>query len=227
MGVQFLDDAARAGFQAAVETVETASAVEVVIAVRRQSSRYLHANVIVGGVVAFAALAIMLFAEASFGLASILVDPFVVGLAAGALVELAPGLKRILTPRGVRHAHVLQAARAAFVERGVHNTRERSGLLVYISWLEQELALVPDGGLAMAMDASTLAGIESQLTRAIRAGGGAVATALAGTASTFAASMPRAEDDVNELPDAIDSDLARHERQAKRAARGAAPRGSA
>ncbi|HVK83824.1 MAG TPA: hypothetical protein VM513_06940, partial [Kofleriaceae bacterium] len=90
MGARFVDDDARAAFQTAIEAVEAASAAEVVVAVRRRSAGYLHANLIVGVVIAFAALATMLFADASFSLLSILVDPFVVGGAAGALVELLP-----------------------------------------------------------------------------------------------------------------------------------------
>ncbi|HEY6040115.1 MAG TPA: hypothetical protein VIV58_37790, partial [Kofleriaceae bacterium] len=66
MATQFLDADARAAFARAVETIENASAVEVVIAIRQRSAAYRHANVIVGAVVAFAGLAAMLFAEHTF-----------------------------------------------------------------------------------------------------------------------------------------------------------------
>lgn len=207
MTARFLDDEARAAFQKAVESIESASAVEVVIAVRRRSARYLHANLIVGALVAFAGLAAMLYSEWEFGLLSILIDPFAVGLGAGALVELAPGIKRVLSPRAVRRREVERAARATFVERGVHNTLERSGLLLYISWLEQELVLVPDSGLARAFAPEAVARAEDALVAAMARGGAAVAAELVRVCAPFGEAMPRRADDVNELPDAIDSDL--------------------
>ena len=209
MATKFLDDEARAAFKRAVEAVEDASAVEVVVAVRRRSAAYRHANVVVGAAVAFAGLAATLFSSHAFELISILVDPFVVGLLAGATVELLPAVKRILTPRATRHATVTRAARATFVERGVHNTTGRSGLLVYLSWLEQEAVLVADSGLARELADGDLARAEAELTAAMRAGGAAVARKLEALAGAMTAAMPHRDDDVNELPDAIDSDLER------------------
>lgn len=207
MGARFLDDEARAAFKHAVEAIENASAVEVVVAVRRRSDRYLHANMIVGVAVAFAGLAAMLFSSAEFGLTSILIDPFVVGAVAGATVELLPAVKRALTPATIRRSYVRLAARATFVERGVHNTTGRSGLLVYISWLEQQVALVADGGLDLAFTDDALRAAEAALSSEVHAGGTAVARVLEQLATKLGAAMPRSADDVNELPDAIDSDL--------------------
>jgi len=209
VGARFVDDDARAAFQNAIETVEAASAVEVVVAVRRRSAGYLHANLIVGVVIAFAALATMLFADASFSLLSILVDPFVVGGAAGALVELLPQVKRWLTPLAVRHRMVSRGAHAAFVDRGVHNTIDRSGLLVYISWLEEDVALVADSGLLRALTPEVLHELEEQLTAVMPRGGVEFANALAAMAPRLATAMPRRDGDLNELPDTMDVDLAR------------------
>ena len=199
MGAKFLDDAARRAFKHAIETIENASSVEVVVAMRQRSARYLHANVLVGVGVAMAGLAAMLFASHEFGLTSILVDPFVVGLVAAILVEQVSPLVRLLTPRSWRQRAVLRAARATFVERGVHHTTGRTGVLVYISWLEHEIALVPDGGIHVP-----LAAAQVELTEAMRRGGAAVAARLEALAPEFAADLPHRDDDVNELPDDID-----------------------
>ncbi|MBA3457928.1 MAG: hypothetical protein H0T42_32900, partial [Deltaproteobacteria bacterium] len=207
MGARFLDDEAHAAFKETIEDIESASAVEVVVAMRRRSAGYLHANLIVGLVIAFAGLAAMLFASYPFGLVAILVDPFVVGAVAGAVVELLPIVKRVLTPQQVRRRHVEHAARATFVDRGVHNTTDRSGLLVYISWLEQQVALVADSNLEKAFTAEALRQAESALTSAMARGGVAVARELGKLETALAAAMPRRADDLNELPDALDSDL--------------------
>lgn len=212
MTAGLLDAAARTAFAQAIAAIEAASGVEVVVAVRRRSAAYRHANVAIAGLVAFAGLAAMLFGDHVFTLTSILVDPFVLGGLAGTVVELLPGLKRALAPAAMRHREVVRAARATFVERGVHHTRDHSGLLVYISWLEREIVLIPDSGLEPGMTGEPRARAERALTAAMAAGGAAVARELAGLVPALATAMPRRGDDVNELSDAIDSDLHGHDR---------------
>jgi putative membrane protein len=207
VSARFLDDAARAAFAKAVSTIEDASALEVVIAVRRKSAGYRLVNAVIGAVVAFVALATVLYVDHEFSTASILIDPFVSGLLAAALIELAPAIKRLVASPDVQETEVRRGARATFVERGVHNTRDRSGVLVYISWLEQRVCVVPDSGLAQALPAAAVERLELQLTAAMRSGGAAVARALEQALIKITPAMPRRADDVNELPDAIDSDL--------------------
>lgn len=197
MSAQFLDDAARAGFTRAIADIEAASSVEVVVAFRRRSSTYHHANIIVAAAAAFVSLAIMLFVDHAFSLAAILIDPFVMAVLAGVAVEWLPGIKRVLTRYATRHSKVERSARATFIERNVHATRDRTGLLVYISWLEQDIVLVADVGLALP------AGAEGKLAEAMRGGGAAVAKALGSLAASLGDAAPRRSDDINELPDAI------------------------
>lgn len=197
MSAKFLDDAARAAFARAIADIEATSSVEVVVAFRHQSAPYRHANLIVAAVVAFVSLAVMLFVDHQFSLAAILVDPFIMAIVAGLALERLPGLKRLLTPRARRHDEVERAACATFIERGVHATRDRTGMLVYISWLEQDIALVPDIGVHLPADA------EAKLTAAMANGGEAVARELATYAKLFAESAPRRVGDTNELPDAL------------------------
>ena len=196
-------------FERAIRTIESVSAVELVLAVRRRSYPYRNANLVVGAVIAFLGLAAMLFSHEPFGLAAILVDPFIVGIAAGALVELLPGVKRLLTPHAWRRRHVDRAARATFVERGVHATESRGGMLVYISWLEQQVAIVADIGLARTLPVDAIAELERDMSAAMRHGGARCAERLEKFSRELAVAMPRRLDDVNELPDAIDSDLVR------------------
>jgi putative membrane protein len=206
---KFLDVSARAAFAKAIETIERGSAAEVVVAVRRRSAGYRHANAILGVAVAAAGLAAMLFGAYTFSLSSILIDPFVVGGIAAGLVELLPGFKRAVSPRSLREREVLRAARATFLERGVHRTRDHSGLLVYISWLERAVVLVPDAGLERVVAAELFADATRALTAALADGGAAVARELERFAPQIAAALPARADDTNELPDDIDSDLER------------------
>ena len=204
MSAEFLDEDARKAFKDTIETLERTSGVEVVVALRRRSASYFHANLAVGALIAFAGLAAMLFVDYTFSLTAILFDPFIVGAAAAGLVSWLPAVKRLLTRPATRTHHVRTAARSTFIERGVHNTRDRSGLLVYISWLEQEIALVADSGLEIAWTTAEIDAAARELTRTMRSGGVAVARALASLGPRLALAVPRRETDTNELPDAID-----------------------
>ena len=77
-----------------------------------------------------------------------------VALALGAAFALAswlahrtPGLMRAFVPAARRRKHVERAAAEHFLAEAVHGTRGRTGLLVYLSLLEEQVALIPDLGL--------------------------------------------------------------------------------
>jgi putative membrane protein len=200
----FLAHGADAELRRAIETVEKASSAEIVIAVRRRSARWLHAHVIVGAVAAFAALGFLLWDEHVFSLTSLWIDPFVVGLAAGAAVRVLPWLQRGLTPRRVRRRAVRRAAMVAFHERGVRRTRARTGVLVYISLLERMAELVPDDGVLRAAPIDAWREAAQRIDAAVARGGAETATAIAKLAGVLAPCLPCPPDDVNELPDDID-----------------------
>ncbi len=207
MATRFLDDAARAALKAAIESIEADSSAEVVIALRRQSSGHLLANLVFGAVAAFAALAYMLYAPHRFSLLSILIDPFIIGLGLGWLVEWLPPLKRRLVPAARRRYAVERGAKATFFDRGVANTRGRSGVLVYLSWLEQQAVVLADSGLPATWRDGPRQALEAELSAAMAAGGVAVARVLQSAGPLLAEAAPRSADDVNELPDTIDAPL--------------------
>src|SRR5262245_17447895 len=66
--------------------------------------------------------------------------------AAAACANLPP-LRRLLTSRRMREENVHDAARALFVDRGVTRTSGRTGILVYLSALEQDVEVVTDIGV--------------------------------------------------------------------------------
>lgn len=208
MSARFLDDAARAQLAEAIAAIERGSAAEVVVAVRRRSAVYGEIHAAFAVVAAFAALAVMLFTDHVFALTSILVDPFIAAALAAGAIELVPAVVRAGTTSGRKRRAVLRAARATFVERGVHNTRERTGVLVYLSLLERDAVVLGDSGVERKLSTEAHARIERALAAAIATGGAACARVLAELAPVLAAVLPRGDDDMNELPDALDSDLA-------------------
>jgi putative membrane protein len=204
MASGFLANGADAELKRAITTVEACSSAEIVIAVRRRSARWHHAHLIVGAVVAFAALSFMLWDEHVFALASIWIDPFVAGAVAGAAVQLLPMLQRALTPRRARRKAVRRAALVAFHERGVRRTTGRTGVLVYVSLLERMAEVVPDDAVLRAAPLDEWRAATHEIDLAVARGGRATAAAIAALADVLGPCLPVSADDVNELPDDID-----------------------
>ncbi|MCA9714567.1 MAG: hypothetical protein H6713_15885 [Myxococcales bacterium] len=202
-----LDEGTRARLVRAVEAVEARSSVELVIAVRPQAASYLHASLLVGALLSYAALLYMLFAPPIFELvwiALIVAASFAVGTLFG---RVAPGLTLRLVGRRRVAGRVLEAARATFVERGVSRTRGRTGVLVYVAQRERRCALVPDIGVSARLPAEVWAELEGRfaalaLPRRITAAAiEPLARAIEATGESFERHLPRDEDDINELED--------------------------
>ena len=209
----WLDSPAEHALTGAVAELESGSAVEVVIAVRRIARPWARVPLAAGAVSAWATLAFMLYGAPTFSLASFLVDPVLVGLlAAAATTVIAPPL-RWFVPAAARRRAAASAARATFVERGVHRTHARTGVLVYCALAEQMAAVVPDTGVAGALPAAVLTEWERRIEQAIAHGGAATADAIRSIAPVLGAALPRAHDDRNELPDAVEHDVPRRPRR--------------
>ena len=202
---RFLTDEGKAALRKAVEDVEAQSAAELIIAVRARSASYLHADVLMAGVAAFATLAFLLFSDYVFALHWIAVDPLLVGTVVGLLTSRLPGLRRVLTPSAVRMRWVIRAARAAFVEHGTHHTKSGTGILLYISVLEKQTLLIGDRVIDSLVPAGELRKANEELQRALAESedAGALAAAVGPLKTLLESYVPREENDVNELPDVV------------------------
>ncbi|HEU4580536.1 MAG TPA: hypothetical protein VFS67_19905 [Polyangiaceae bacterium] len=201
---RFLGEEGKRALQAAVERIEAGSAAEAVVVVPVQSGCYLHADLLGGIICGWLGLGFLLLSPWFFSLASIWLDPLVCGLLGAGLVSRVPGLRRWLTPAKWRREGVLRCAQAAFVERRISETRDRSGLLIYVSQLEREAVVLADLGLRQAVSSSDWQRLESALRDAARAGDASrAARALSDFALVAQAALPRRADDLNELADSV------------------------
>ncbi len=131
----------------AVREAERGTAAEMIVVVAARSGSYLDVALAVGAAVAVLALLVALFAPAPFHPVAIAVEmPLVFGLAAW-VAHRTPSLLRALAPAARARRQVERAAADHFVREAVHGTRGRTGLLVYVSRLEERVALLSDLGL--------------------------------------------------------------------------------
>lgn len=138
-------------FSEAVERVvgqaERGTSAELIVVVAARSGSYLDVALAVGGLAASAVLLVALFAPATFHPLAVAVEVPVAFALAAWMAHRLPGLLRVLTPAARARSQVERAAAAHFVSEAVHGTRGRTGLLIYLSLLEERVVLLPDLGL--------------------------------------------------------------------------------
>src|SRR5262249_20568450 len=149
--------------------------------------------------------AFLLYSPWSFAFRYFLIDPVLMGSIVAFIVSQSPGLKRAFMLRGERRNALEKAARATFVEKGVHHTQGRRGLLVYFSLLEQEVMLVPDTGIEQNIPAGTFQPAVEMMKKSLAQGADAavVAPQLTTLKTVLQQALPRDVNDINELPDEI------------------------
>ncbi|WP_293898250.1 TPM domain-containing protein [Phenylobacterium sp.] len=121
------------------------------------------------------------------------------------VVSIHP-IRRALTPRGMKRDRVRMRAEEQFIAKNLHATRERTGVLIYVSAAERMAELIADEAIhAQAPDGTwdkALAALTAGLRRGEAAAG--FAAAIGQCADVLAERFPaRPDDNPNELPDAV------------------------
>jgi putative membrane protein len=202
----FFDDATKARTAEAVKTLEAGTSAEVVVTVRGTSGHYRHADYLVGFLLAMATLIAMLYVEMEFPLEAFPVDVFLSFLVGTFLSASVPFVRRLFLSRRFQQEAVQMAARATYVDLGITQTSRRTGILVFVSLFERRVELLADVGVDIAALNPEWEEARGKLAAAVSSESPEPffeALKLLGVA--LARVLPRAEDDVNELPDALHS----------------------
>lgn len=199
-----LEPAARESIRAAIAAIEARTAAEIVVSVTRRSQLHALPPALLGVTAALALHAYLLFAEPEFPLDWLLALPPAAGALAALAGCLAP-LQRRLTPASLRRRGVLLAGQATFYRREVGRTRDRVGVLVFLSLVEGQAEVVADAGVLRARPVDAWDEAVAAIDRALAAGGrpDAVVAALHGLGDVLARCLPRRDDDTDELADEV------------------------
>lgn len=126
------------------------------------------------------------------------------GAATGLLTVAAlPGLRRLLIPAAVLDRRVDRRAASAFLEEEIFDTRDRTGVLLFVAFFEHRVRILADSGVEQRVDAGVWASIAGELTRGLRAGRAreALIEAIEACGAALERSIARRPDDANELSD--------------------------
>jgi putative membrane protein len=122
-----------------------------------------------------------------------------------AIVVSIPPVRRWLTPAGLKRHRVRERAMEQFQSRNLHSTRERTGVLIYVS-LEEHLAeIIADEGIASQVEPAVWARAMAALVDGLRRGdpGSGFAEAVGLCGDVLAAHFPPGDDNPDELPNAL------------------------
>jgi putative membrane protein len=123
-----------------------------------------------------------------------------------ALIAEIPPIHRFLTPAPLKRRRVRRRAAEQFLAKNLHLTRERTGVMIYVSLEERMAELIADEGIAAHVEPHVwdraMAALAEGLKRGEPAAGFAAAIGLCG--DVLAEKFPVGTgDNPNELPDAV------------------------
>lgn len=116
-----------------------------------------------------------------------------------------PFLDRLVVPKKVMAQKVNERAVRHFMESGVYDTKERTGILIFISWLEHRVELLADSGINEKIPQETWNAIVSRIIDGIRSDQLVehLIETIRQCGALLAEHYPIQADDVNELDDDI------------------------
>lgn len=199
------NDSEREEIRRAVAAAEATTSGEIVALVVAESDRYREAEVL-GGVLLSGLLALVVgillhhitvwfFVPAAF----ILFFP------CRLLFVKIPWVKLSVLTRPRLESAVRERCLHAFYEKGLHRTRDETGVLIFISVLERKVWIIGDRGINEKIAPETWRELARELSVGIREGRACVAlvNVIGKCGTSLAEHFPRKEDDINELPDEV------------------------
>ncbi len=204
---RYFSPADHRAIEAAVREAEARSAGEIVPYAVERSDRYLRAlwcAATLGALAASLLAALVRWAGDVWGgpVALWIALPPAAGAALGGLAPLVfPSLRRALVPAEVLAERVHQRATRAFLEEEVFRTRDRTGILIFVSLFEHRVVVLADRGLDGRVTPGQWEDIVLNIAAGMRRGepGPALAEGVRRCAG-LAAQAPPGPDDRDELP---------------------------
>ncbi len=206
---EFFRPEARARVRRAVEHVERVTSAEIVVAIRKRAGSYLAADLGWGAIVAFAALAFIIYAPQPFAPAWIPPDVALVFVLAALFSWQTPTLRRLLCSSRRREENVRRAALEFFHQDKLSRTSGRNAILIVVGVFERRAAVIHDIGVDPEQLGQPFRESVERIERSVR---GLfprledLALAVEALGPALADAMPRRADDVNELPDELEAD---------------------
>lgn len=116
-----------------------------------------------------------------------------------------PALLRLIVPRPVQRGAANERAKRLFLDLGVSETRDRSGVLICLSELEHRVEILGDRGIHEHLGADAWKSLVTELVGSIRRGRAAegLSAVIEHLGKELSTHFPAPPDDTNELPNHV------------------------
>jgi putative membrane protein len=135
-----------AAVSAAIRKAEAQTSGQIVCVLARSSSEYGYIPILWASALALVTPWPLIYFT-PWSVQRIFLLQLVVFLVVGVVLALAP-LRFALVPRAVRRARAHRAALEQFVVRGITRTKNRTGVLIFVSLAERYARIIADEGIA-------------------------------------------------------------------------------
>lgn len=195
-----LDKQAQADLAAAINEQEKRTDAELVTVLAHQADDYRYITTLWAALLSLLVPAVLLFVPHWLTSFEALLLQWGVLLVLAVLFRFKPVQFR-LVPRGLQRQRAASLARTAFLQQGLHHTRDDTGLLIFVSEAEHYVEILADQGIARHVSDEEWQAIVDAFVRRVKAGQVALGFQEAVTAcgDKLAAHVP-ATREKNELP---------------------------
>jgi len=193
-----LDSATTLAISDSVHAIERCSCAEIVVEIRSRSGSYAHADARFASLVALVALIVLLFSPWTFRAGWVVIDVAIAWAIGWFIASRSDFVRRAMTSEGERDGQVHLLASSVFHDRGVANTQDETGVLVYLSLLERRMEVLADRGVLKGVPSLAWNQIVA-IVRARRAGTETLLETLRALTPLLEQHLPIKEGDVDEL----------------------------
>jgi putative membrane protein len=122
-----------------------------------------------------------------------------------ALIAHLPPVRLALVPRAVKRRRASRLAREQFFEQGLHRTRARTGVLIFVAVAEHHVEIIADAGIDALVPQGTWDQAVAGFVERVRSGRIAEGflAAIGEVGDRLAEHFPRPADDTDELPNRL------------------------
>ena len=198
----FLTQSEKARLRDAIRAAEAKTHGEIVTVIARTSGDYFYYPTLWAALIAITSPALLLALPVSPGPLGIIELQLVVFVLLAASLRWPP-IKMRLVPRAVQRLHASRRARDQFHAQGLHRTRERSGVLLFVSVAEHYVEVIADEGIHKRVPEGTWHALVRDFTARVKAGqiGEGFIEAVNAIGSHLQSHFPAEAGNPNELPD--------------------------
>lgn len=195
-----LTDQDKQRIREAVEIAENQSSGEFVTVIARQADQYLYIPTLWAAVLSLLSPAVMVLLNNHLEFQEI----YSLQLGVFLLLTLLfrwQALTILMVPKAVRMHRAKRLAWEQFFALGLHHTRERNGVMLFVSVAEKYVEIIADKGINDKVEQADWDGIIRDFTAAVKSG--KIADGFVGSIQAcgllLETHFPKRDDDVNEL----------------------------